>query len=396
MKRFLAFTVVLWLVFAAKSKLPMDSVQISLLTCSPGTEVYSFYGHTALRCRNITQNVDLVYNYGVFSFHQPHFIWRFILGKCDYMLQPVPWDYFIKEYSQRGSTVIEQELNLSREEANRLFMFLYVNALPENCQYRYNFLYNNCTTKVRDVIEQALDGKVEYPQVAEKKTYRQILHEYVSVDLWSKEGNDALLGADVDTLLTDRAAMFAPEYLMNYAQDAIIRAPNNDYRLLVKKTEIHQPSNPLPAVKTLPVTPLLFSIGLLVFALLVVVVEYKFHFMWWGWDMMLMLLQGLAGCLLVFMFLFSEHPGVGSNWLVLFLNPLPLFALPCVIRSVLKHRRCVWHLINFIILTLFIVFSVWIPQDFGDMVVPLALILVTRPISYYLYYRKSDKCSKRK
>jgi hypothetical protein len=148
MKRFLAFTLVLWLVFAAKSQLPMDSMQVSLLTCSPGTEVYSLYGHTALRCRNITRNQDLVYNYGVFSFQQPHFVWRFILGECDYMVQPVPWPYFIKEYGERGSTVTEQVLNFSSIEANRLAMLLYVNSLPENCQYRYNFLYNNCKIEI--------------------------------------------------------------------------------------------------------------------------------------------------------------------------------------------------------------------------------------------------------
>ena len=396
MKRFLAFTLVLWLVFAAKSQLPMDSMQVSLLTCSPGTEVYSLYGHTALRCRNITRNQDLVYNYGVFSFQQPHFVWRFILGECDYMVQPVPWPYFIKEYGERGSTVTEQVLNFSSIEANRLAMLLYVNSLPENCQYRYNFLYNNCTTKVRDMIERAADGTLEYPQFDEKKTYRQILHEYTAVDPWASEGNDLLLGQDVDTLLTDRAAMFAPEYMMNYAEDALIRAENNDYRQLVKKTYIHNPLKPSPEVETLPFTPIQFSATLLIFALLVVGVEYKFHFMWWGWDVMLMLIQGLAGCLLVFMFLFSEHPGVGSNWLVLLLNPLPLFALPKVVKSAYKRQTTRWHSLNFAILTLFIVFSVWIPQDFGDIVVPLALVLLTRPISYNLYFRKKVQPSKRK
>ena len=376
--------------------MPLDSVQVSLLTCSPGTEVYSLYGHTALRCRNFTKQEDLVYNYGVFSFQQPRFVWRFILGECDYILQPVPWPYFIEEYSRRGSLVTEQILDLTSVEANRLSLLLYVNALPENCQYRYNFLYNNCTTKVRDVIERALDGRVEYPHMAEKKTYRDILHEYVSVDAWAKEGNDALLGADVDTILTDRAAMFAPEYMMHYAQDANIRMANNDCRKLVKKTEIYQPKNHLQKIEKLPFTPLQLATVLLFFSLLVLAVEYKFHFMCWGWDALLLLLQGLSGCLLVFMFLFSEHPGVASNWLVLLLNPLPLFALPSVVKSAINRKRTVWHSFIFVHLTLFIIFSVWIPQNFGDMVVPLALILLTRPISYNLYYRKSEQSKKKK
>lgn len=97
-----------------------DSIEASLLTCSPGAEVYSLYGHTGLRIRNYTQGTDLVFNYGVFNFRRPHFTWHFMLGECDYEVAPYPFERFLYEYKQRGSSVIEQVLNLTQEEANRL------------------------------------------------------------------------------------------------------------------------------------------------------------------------------------------------------------------------------------------------------------------------------------
>ena len=99
-------------VLVSKAQLPCDSIEASLITCSPGDEVYSLYGHTALRCRNFTRKADVAFNYGVFSFGQPHFLWRFILGQCDYMVLGIPWDVFIKEYEERGSRVTQQTLNL--------------------------------------------------------------------------------------------------------------------------------------------------------------------------------------------------------------------------------------------------------------------------------------------
>lgn len=386
MRRFLAFFIAFVAIFTVRAQ-QLDSIRISLLTCSPGPKVYSLYGHTAIRCQNLTRGEDIVFNYGVFSFDQPHFVWHFVLGQCDYMVDAMPWTIFVREYQHRGSSVTGQVLNLTSQEALALFVRLVGNLQPDQREYRYNFLYNNCTTKVRDVIEGVVEGNIEYPHLEPRNTYRQILHKYTANYPWAQEGNDFLLGENVDTVLSARAEMFAPEYLMNYMAGAVVRVSKTEVRPLVSDTEILVNKNEHPAPSDSYPSPLLVCGAFLLFCLFVMLMERWLHFMWWGWDALLMLAQGIAGVLITFMFFFSEHPAVNSNWLIWIFNPYPLMGLPIVIKAARKRQYTPWHVVNFVILTLFILFSPWIPQDFGDMVVPLALSLLTRPISYLLHYR---------
>lgn len=366
-----------------------DSMVISILTCSPGTEVYELYGHTALRVQRLDCGEDWAFNYGVFNFHAPHFAWRFTLGQCDYMIAACPFHYFMEEYVERGSSVTEQVLNLSSEEAHRLFALLVLNMRPENKIYRYNFLTNNCTTKVRDKIEEAVEGEVVYPQDDRRWTYRELMHQYTIDSPWAELGNDILLGATVDTVLTDRTAMFLPERLLKYCDTALIYDQMGNRRPLVAKTQILTPLRPQVVEPGFPLSPLMCSLLFLVFCLAVLALEQWMHRMIWGWDILLMLAHGACGLVLTFLFLFSEHPSLDANWQIWVFHPLPLFCIPWVVRCAVKRKICLYHYINGAILTLFIVFVAWIPQDFCQIIVPLALALLTRPISYHLYYRKN-------
>ena len=148
------------LIFDTLSLLPAysmhnDSIQFSLLTCSPGTEIYSLFGHTAIRYRNFTQNRDLVFNYGMFSFSTPNFIYRFVKGETDYQLGINTFESFETEYYFRGSKVYQQVLNLTDAEKLELEKLLFENYRPENRVYRYNYFYDNCTTRARDQIEKS-------------------------------------------------------------------------------------------------------------------------------------------------------------------------------------------------------------------------------------------------
>ena len=133
-----------------------DSIRVSLVTCSPGTEVYEVYGHTALRIEIPSQGVDVAVNYGLFVFDAPNFVWKFIKGDTDYLVGMVNYPIFEREYTERGSSVTLQKLNLSEKEKVNLVDLLNKNLRPENRVYRYNFLYNNCSTKARDKVEEAL------------------------------------------------------------------------------------------------------------------------------------------------------------------------------------------------------------------------------------------------
>lgn len=393
-KNLIRYALVLWMMLVGTAGFAQqkgDSLRVSLLTCSPGPEVYQLYGHTALRVRDLRNNQDFVFNYGVFDFNTPHFTWRFVLGECDYEVMAYPFDFFLEEYRHRGSSVVEQVLALTDDEALRIVCNLVVNARPENKTYRYNFLLNNCTTKARDMVEQSVKGRVVYAEAVEHSTYRQLLHRYTHDHPWAEQGNDLLLGAACDTVLTDRAMQFLPELLMTYFADAQIADSLDIRRPLVAETVELLPLVQLPASEddiwdTL--TPTLIGWLALGVALLIFLLEYVTHRMWWCVDAVLMTAQGVAGLLIGFMFFFSQHPTVDTNWQLWLFNPMPLACMPWVVIWAFKHKNCLYHYLNMLVLTLFVVFTLWIPQQFSAMTLPLAFVLLTRPFSYFILYNR--------
>lgn len=364
-----------------------ENLTFELLTCSPGTEVYELYGHTALRVTD-EKGLDVVFNYGVFNFNQPYFVWHFVLGQTDYMVQPIPFQLFMVAYEERGSSVTSQRLNLTKEEATKLMRSLMDNALPQNREYRYNYLTNNCTTKVRDMIEHAIEGEVMYKE-AEKHTFRECIHQYTKGHPWAELGNDMLLGASVDTVLTDRRSAFLPERLMNFYRDAVIYdVEGNSRPLLIGGAKVLLAKKSMPSQPEFPLSPLAMVLCLAGLSLLVFACEIFFKRMIWGYDMLLMIALGLGGLLVAFMFFFSEHPSVGTNWQIWLFNPIPLVCMPWVVWCAIKRRYCLYHLANMAWLVLFLAFSPWIPQQFAVTTIPLACILLLRPVSYYIYYSR--------
>ena len=377
-------------VLASQAQLPCDSIEASLITCSPGDEVYSLYGHTALRCRNFTRNADVAFNYGVFSFGQPHFLWRFILGQCDYMVLGIPWDVFIKEYEERGSRVTQQMLNLTSEEANRLWAYLVVNTLPENRKYRYNYFYNNCTTQVRDIIERAVAKSIVYAadSVRSDATYRDLIHAYTRCHPWTGEGCDILLGADVDRVASARASQFLPEILMRDMEHATVREENGMARPLLLRTDILLQERPRAERRDF-LLPAVVGWAFVVFSLLLVGFEAWRRCWLWVWDAILLLARGLAGSLLTFMALFSEHPAVGSNWLIVLLNPLALVGLVLLVRAAFRRSKTRWFAFDLANLLLFALIFLLGMQEFGELVVPLTLAFAARPLSMYVRMRRA-------
>ena len=136
-----------------------DSINAYLLTCEPGKAIYELYGHTAIWIEDAGNGTDVVFNYGLFDFSTPHFVWRFSLGKTDYILGATRLRHFLREYSECGSEVFAQQLNLTQDETRRLYDLLVMNSRAENRVYRYNFLYNNCATMALDKIEESINGR---------------------------------------------------------------------------------------------------------------------------------------------------------------------------------------------------------------------------------------------
>lgn len=380
-----------------------DSIRISLLTCAPGSEIYALFGHTAIRYENLTNKEDLVFNYGMFSFNTPNFVMRFVKGETDYQLGVIEYPYFEGEYAMRGSSVYQQELNLTPEEKDRIVRLLFENYHPANRVYRYNYFYDNCTTRARDKVEQGIDGKVVYPKSGNIHTFRSIVREYTEGHEWSAFGIDLCLGSEADEPIDERKQMFAPFYMLDFARGAMIHRVDTvvplvksekklldfsaiDEELFGKDEELSEKDEEL----SVP-SPMTCAIIWWLLTVVVMVWSIRKGKICWVWDLILFGAQGLGGCIIAFLFFFSLHPTVGSNWLLVMLNPLPLLYMPWMIYKAIKGKKDVFHGINTVVLTLFIIIMPFVQQKFNPTVLPLALNLLTCSVGHLIIYSRRNK-----
>lgn len=304
-----------------------DSVEVSLLTCDPGQEAYSLYGHTALRYHALRSGSDWTFNYGVFNFRKPFFALRFALGLTDYELGALPMGLFKQEYERTRRGVTEQVLNLTPREKLLLIAALEDNLKPENVVYRYNFFYDNCTTRARDIVERCIEGRVQYPEEGRKEaneapTWRELIHERTEGHAWDALGNDLCLGFKADQATTWRERQFLPLTLMDDFDRAIIVNPDGTRRPLVKQTRVALAFT-VASAETNPVSPMLCGFLLLAATIGVTVRERRGRKGARVFDVAFMAIQGFVGCAATLL-LFSQHPTTSTNLQALLLNPLPL------------------------------------------------------------------------
>ena len=349
---------------------PMDSVEFSLLTCQPHDEVYSLYGHTAIRYHELKPGgLDLAFNYGVFDFKKPHFVARFVFGLTDYELGAYPYKYFVREYLRFGSMVTEQVLNLTDEEKMTLHDALAINLRPENRIYRYNYFYSNCTTKARDIIESCINGKVEYTGREDyTPSYRDMVHSMTKNNPWSRFGNDLLLGIKADWKTDLRQQEFLPGNLLYDFDHAQIYS-NGSYRPLIKERRIAVPGGVQIIESGFPLSPLACAAILLAVGIVIFFFEWRKKRVFVLWDVLLMIVTGTIGIVLTLM-LFSQHPTVSLNLQIILCNPLPWLFLWSVIRG----RETRYWKITAILAVLFLIGSFF--QCYAEGIHVLALCLL--------------------
>lgn len=369
-----------------------DSIRFSLLTCGAGEEIYSLFGHTAIRYENFTRGIDAVFNYGIFSFNTPNFILRFTLGETDYQLGVTSYKQFAYEYTWTGRDVWQQTLNLNAEEKKKLLALLEENYLPQNRIYRYNFFYDNCATRPRDQIERAVQGTLEYADdMTSFQTgisFRDIVHQYTIGHSWARFGIDLCLGSQADKDITRRQMMFAPFYLKDFLAKAQLKNAQGMERPLVS-SEDHIIQSPQQTSTEEAPSPL--QTAFLLFTIVTIVTAYGIYRRksLWLLDLLLFLAAGVAGCILAFLASFSQHPAVSPNYLLFLFHPLHLLCLPWMIKRVRKKEKSIYMWANIIVLTFFILLWGIIPQEFNLAVLPLALSLWIRSASnLYLTYIK--------
>ena len=363
-----------------------DSLSVSLLTCSPGEEIYQYYGHTALLVREVNTGNAVVFNYGLFDFNTPFFMWRFLLGQTDYLCGACYLDDFLASYRRRGTEVREVGLNLTQEECARLYASLKENCRPENATYRYNFFYDNCATRVRDQIKKCLKERTCFIGGRNKKSLRQIVHEFSAEYKWSLFGQDLLLGAEADKPATPEIQEFAPMYLEEDIKASYVCDSVGHVRPLVSGTRILVSDEGVEVQKGFPLSPFAVSIILLIITIALSGWDIYRRRPAWAFDAAVLIVRGLAGALVTFMFFFSVHPTVDSNWQILLLNPLPLLFLYWVVRNGRRNERCLYHEMERIYLIVAVCVMKFIPQYISSEVYILALCLWIRSMSNHIIY----------
>lgn len=369
-----------------------DSIRFSVLTCGPGKEIYSLFGHTAIRYENFTRGIDVVFNYGIFSFNTPNFILRFTLGETDYQLGVTSYKQFADEYTWTDRDVWQQTLNLNTNEKKRLLSLLEENYLPQNRIYRYNFFYDNCATRPRDQIERATQGSLKYADdmttLQTGISFRDIVHQYTKDHSWARFGIDLCLGSKADENISRRLMMFAPFYLKDFLAKAKLKSLEGVERPLVNQEEhIIQSEKNDKIVEG--ITPFQAA-SLLLFAIIIATVLGIYRkSSFWVLDLLLFFFAGIVGCILTFLALFSQHPAVSPNYLLFLFHPFHLICLPWIIKKAKRKEKSIYITAICIELTFFILLWGIIPQEFNLAILPLALGLWIRSANHlYLTYKK--------
>ncbi len=374
-----------------------NNAEISLLTASPGDELYSVFGHSALRVYDPENKIDLVYNYGTFDFDTPNFYMKFVRGKLLYKLSVVPTEYFLPEYRFAGRAVFEQVLNLDASQRQDIYDFLMVNSRPENAYYHYDFFYDNCATRIRDlvhyilepnwpsnqeitdeslaVIKSNLNYEYEYQPVLNTggRSFRDLLQPFLLTKTWSAFGIDLALGLPADKIATPWHYMYLPDEML--IAFALARHANgsplvSEHRVLLSKTVELSPSFP---INPQMVAWFVFAIAVLSF------IHPRFSKIF---DRVFFTLLGITGLVIVFLWFFTDHISTKGNLNILWALPTHLYFIWYAGRTGTRKTVSLYFQLTTILGILLLVLWPWIPQAYHPAFFPIIFTMVVKSFPY--------------
>ena len=376
------------------------SAKFSVITCSPGPDLYSLFGHSAFRLQDTLggKPVDVVFNYGVFDAFDDGFYVKFARGKLDYRLQAEYFEYFLEGYAQEGRGVWEQELNFTPLQKQRLFELLQANVQEDNCVYRYDFFMDNCSSRIRDMVIRAAAAEPTYRMgfrfvsldtllavnevrfnhpCKQGTTYRQAIQKYLDFQPWSDFGIDIALGQPCDRVIGDYGFMFLPDSLMREFEMAELSGQlmcGRPVEILPNRTQFE--------IDYLFAPVTVFCVWLIVHA----AISYRRRHVKKNLMLhegILLGVTGLISLLVLFLWFLTDHTTTQCNWNVLWASPINLLLL------FLSRKTNVVRLAAFIQLPATIAMLVlfaWLPQSMHVATIPITLMLI---ITYFRLYRNA-------
>lgn len=373
------------LVFSYLTSIQAQDYRVSLLTCDPGEELYSAFGHSAIRVMDPETGQDFVFNYGTFNFNTPNFYGKFAAGKLDYMLSVSTYADFIEDYYNQERGVREQVLNLSTQQAQFLVEYLQVNYSPERRNYRYEFFFNNCATKVRDAMELTLGDNLiwnDQEKEADEKTFRTLIDEYVLRLPWADLGIDLALGSVIDRDATPREEQFLPDYMEAAFARAEIQG-DGPTRPFVKESSVilEFPNNQFTMSSINPYW--IFWVVAILFTA-VTFIGFKKKKLLIGFDVAFFGLIGIMGIVIFFLWFATEHTATKWNWNLLWAFPGHLVLAVALLSKNLKPWVRQYLLFALIMADAAVVFWIMGWESFHPSLIPIMLVLILR--TNYLYY----------
>ncbi len=384
----LGFLLIL-LTFAGLSPAKAQFWEVSLLTADPGTELYSSFGHSAIRMREIgPEGRDLVFNFGTFDFDTPNFYGKFATGKLNYMLSVVPYDRFIVEYDYYKRGLREQVLDLNQEQKDFLLQHLDAQYDPARRFYKYDFFYNNCATKIRDAFEIAMGEQLVWSDsIAEEKTFRNLIDEFVLPLPWADFGIDLALGAVIDRPATELEKQFLPTYMEQAFANATI-FENGVSRPLVKQSRVLLEYPKEVAQQSILNPTVVFWLLAIVFAALTLY-GFKKGKLMKGLDIAFFGVLGILGIVVTFLWFFTDHSATLWNWNILWAFPGHLV----LVWGLVARPNAAWisSYLLFVLGATVVVLLLWMfgVQSFYPALVPILLLLLLRA-NFLFYNRKKE------
>ncbi|WP_179348650.1 lipoprotein N-acyltransferase Lnb domain-containing protein [Winogradskyella pacifica] len=364
-----------------------DTAKISVLTIGPGESLNDAFGHNGFRIKDTNLGLDVVYGYGEYDFDAPNFYLKFAQGKLNYLISRHNFDRFFYAYSNANRTIEEQVLNLSREEKQNVFNYLENNYKPENRRYLYDFFYDNCATRIRDVAQTTTKGDINFitPEHLDPKTFRELIHEQVGLNTWGSFGIDIALGAVIDKQASAYEFMFLPKYIHAFFETAKTSTSES----LIKNSTVLYQKKDTNAASGILFSPLVVIGILAIIILFITYKDYKNKVRSKWLDILLFSVTGIIGIVVLLLWFATDHSATAQNYNVLWAFPLNIF----VVAQLLKPKVKTWFkkYLKFLIIMLCLLTSHWIigVQVFAIGLIPLLIALLVRYIYLVKFFNQN-------
>ena len=359
---------------------------VSVITIgSSQKELYSAFGHSGIRIKDDSLGVDYFYNYGVFDFNQPNFYLNFLKGKLLYMVVKYNFISVKDHYILNHRDIKEQILNLDLYQKKKIFKFLEKNILDENKYYYYNYLYNNCATKIRDVFDEIIPEYVQYDYdyLSDNLSFRELMDIYLNHQQWGDLGIDICLGSQIDIEADGYNAMYLPDYLfMNFNH----ANTNRQEKLVLKENQIF--SSQVKSNFYLWISPSQAFLFLLILSILIFIRERKYNLWYWQFDFFLLVLSGGIGILLIYLWFFTDHLSA-YNYNLIWAFPLNIIvALFFINNRMLKKIKLYFLFYSFLLICLIFLWY-FLPQQLNDALIIFVILLLSRSSLIFFQLNKS-------